>query len=175
MDLQERLIRVGSLVNTQGIRGEVRVISRTDFPEKRFVKGSRLFLVHPDFPEPVELIVESARVHKNFYLLKFVGHPSINDVEKYKGGELKVPESELVPLPAGSHYIHQLIGCRVVTEEGRELGELVDVLQPGANDVYVVKPPKGKDILLPVIPDCVKEVDVKNKRVRVHLMEGLID
>ncbi|MFC4769781.1 ribosome maturation factor RimM [Effusibacillus consociatus] len=172
--MKERLIRVGSLVNTQGIRGEVRVISHTDFPEKRFVKGAKLILVHPNFPE-LELTVESTRQHKNFYLLKFVGHPSINDVEKYKGGVLKIRESDLTPLPEGSHYIHQLVGCRVVTVEGEELGELVEVLQPGANDVYVVKPPKGKEILLPAIPDCIKEVDVDNKLIRVHLMEGLID
>lgn len=177
----ERLIRVGSLVNTQGIRGEVRVISHTDFPEKRFRKGSRLLLVHPQFPEPVELVVESARTHKNFYLLKFAGHPSIDDVEIYKGGELKVRESDLPPLPEGSHYIHQLIGCRVVTEEGTDLGELKEILQPGANDVYVVRPEKGsglnkgKDILLPAIPDCVKQVDLDEKRIVVHLMEGLID
>nr|WP_026174344.1 ribosome maturation factor RimM [Effusibacillus pohliae] len=173
--MQERLIRVGSLVNTQGIRGEVRVISHTDFPDKRFIKGSRLLLVHPDFPEPVELVVESARVHKKFYLLKFAGHPSINDVEKYKGGELMIRESDLQPLPEGSNYIFELVGCRVITEDGEELGELVEVLQPGANDVYVVRPPKGKDILLPAIPDCIKHVDVENKLVRVHLLEGLID
>ncbi|BCJ85166.1 ribosome maturation factor RimM [Effusibacillus dendaii] len=173
--MQERMIRVGSLVNTQGLRGEVRVISHTDFPEKRFVKGSKLWLTHPDSAEPVLLQVKSARRHKQFYLLSFEGHPSINLVEKYKGGELMVPESELVALPEGSHYIYQLIGCRVVTDEGQELGELKEVLQPGANDVYVVKPPKGKDILLPVIPDCILDVDVANKRVLVHLMEGLID
>lgn len=172
--MKERLIRVGSLVNTQGIQGEVRVISHTDFPEKRFAKGAKLILVHPNFPE-TELVVESARVHKNFHLLKFKGHPSINDVEKYKGGELKIRESELAPLPEGSNYIFELVGCRVVTDEGEELGELVDVLQPGANDVYVVKPSKGKDILLPAIPDCIKEVDIPNKMIRVHLMEGLID
>ncbi|GAX90389.1 ribosome maturation factor RimM [Effusibacillus lacus] len=172
--MEERLIRVGSLVNTQGIRGEVRVISHTDFPEKRFARGSRLILVHPQLPR-IELEVASARKHKNFYLLRFVGHPSINDVERYKGGELKIRETELESLPEGSNYIFELVGCRVETEDGEELGELVEVLQPGANDVYVVKPPKGKSILLPAIPECIKEVDVANKLVRVHLMEGLMD
>lgn len=171
----EKLMRVGSLVNTQGIRGEVRVISQTDFPETRFKKGSVLLLTHPNFREPVELVVESSRPHKNFYLLTLKDHSSINDVEKYKGGELNVRESDLVPLPEGSVYIYQLVGCRVETEDGTLLGELKEVLKPGANDVYVVKPPKGKDILLPAIPDCIKEVDVENKLVRVHVMEGLID
>lgn len=177
----ERLIRVGSLVNTQGIRGEVRVISHTDFPDRRFRKGSKLLLVHPQFPEPVELLVESSRTHKNFYLLKFAGHSSINEVEPYKGGELKIHESELAALPEGTYYIHELVGCRVMTEDGIELGDLVEVLQPGANDVYVVKLDKGtdvnkgKNILLPAIPDCVKQVDAENKRIVVHLMEGLMD
>lgn len=173
--MNEQLIRVGSLVNTQGVRGEVRVISHTDFPEKRFAKGAKLLLVHPKNPRPLELVVTSSRQHKDFYLLKFEGHESINDVEKYKGGELKIPASELEVLGEGSNYIFELIGCTVVSEEGETLGELVDVLQPGANDVYVVRPPKGKDILLPAIPDCIKEVDVEQKLVRVHLMEGLID
>jgi 16S rRNA processing protein RimM len=173
--MNEQLIRVGSLVNTQGIRGEVRVISHTDFPEKRFAKGAKLILEHPNNPRPVELVVESSRQHKNFYLLKFEGHSTINDVQKYKGGELKIPSSELDVLTEGSNYIFDLIGCTVATEDGQTLGELVDVLQPGANDVYVVRPPKGKDILLPAIPDCVKEVDVEHKLIRVHLMEGLIE
>jgi 16S rRNA processing protein RimM len=173
--MNEQLIRVGSLVNTQGIRGEVRVISHTDFPEKRFAKGAKLLLEHPGIPRAVELIVESSRQHKNFYVLKFEGHSTINDVEQYKGGELKIPSSELEVLTEGSNYIFELLGCTVVTEDGETLGELVNVLQPGANDVYVVRPPRGKDLLLPAIPDCVKQVNVEQKLIRVHLMEGLID
>ncbi|KEO81914.1 ribosome maturation factor RimM [Tumebacillus flagellatus] len=172
---EQKLILVGHLVNTQGVRGEVRVLSRTDFDDIRFKTGSTIMLVHPNFPKPIELKISSSRPHKQFILLTFEGHLNINDVEKYKGGDLMVREEDLVQLPENTYYIYQLIGCQVVTDEGEVLGTLKDVLQPGANDVYVVKPPKGKDILLPVIPDCVLDVDVENKKVLVHILPGLLD
>lgn len=172
---EKKLILVGHLVNTQGVRGEVRVVSRTDFDDVRFKTGSQLLLVHPNHPKPIKLKVASSRPHKQFILLTFEGHFNIDDVEKYKGGDLMVPEGELVELPENTYFIYQLIGCQVVTDEGQELGVLRDVLQPGANDVYVVKPPKGKDILLPVIPECVLDVDVANKKVLVHILPGLLD
>ncbi|MBL0388869.1 ribosome maturation factor RimM [Tumebacillus sp. ITR2] len=172
---KEQLILVGHLVNTQGVRGEVRVVSRTDFDDVRFKSGSTVLLVHPNFQKPIELKISSSRPHKQFILLTFEGHFNINDVEKYKGGDLMVREQDLVELPENTYYIYQLIGCQVVTDEGEVLGVLKDVLQPGANDVYVVKPPKGKDILLPVIPSCVLDVDVENKKVLVHILPGLLD
>lgn len=172
---EQKLILVGHLVNTQGVRGEVRVVSRTDFDDVRFKIGSQLLLVHPNLPTPVALKVQSSRPHKQFILLTFEGHSNINDVEKYKGGDLMVREDNLVKLPENTYYIYQLIGCQVVTDEGQVLGVLKDVLQPGANDVYVVKPPTGKDILLPVIPDCVLDVDIENQKVLVHILPGLLD
>jgi 16S rRNA processing protein RimM len=172
---EKQLILVGHLVNTQGVRGEVRVLSRTDFPDKRFKNGNRVFLVHSNFPRPIPLTITSSRNHKQFILLTFEGHGNIDDVEKYKGGELKVPEDELTDLPENTYYIYQLIGCQVVSDEGQELGVVRDVLQTGANDVYIVKPPKGKDLLFPVIPDCVLDVDVANKKIVVHIMPGLLE
>ncbi len=169
------MILVGHLVNTQGVRGEVRVLSRTDFEDVRFKKGSELYLVQPNQPAPRLLTIASARKHKQFILLTFEGHHSINDVERYKGGDLMVYEEELMELPDNTYYIYQLVGCEVVTDQGQVLGVLKEVMQPGANDVYVVKPPKGKDILLPVIPDCVLDVDVRNKKIIVHIMPGLLD
>lgn len=173
--MNERLITVGRLVNTHGIRGEVRVISRTDFPELRFRPGSRLLWQDQSGGEPVELTVVSARRHKNFYILRFEGHPTINHVEKYKGGDLKVRESELQPLPENTYYDYQLVGCQVVTEEGEPLGVLHEVLHPGANDVWVVRRAQGDDVLLPAIPDCILEVHLAEKKIVVHLMEGLLE
>ena len=95
-------------------------------------------------------------------------------MEKYKGGELKVPETELLELEEDEFYIHQLIGCEVITDTGEVLGKITEVLQPGANDVWVVKGNKGKEIMLPFIDDCIKEVDVQNKKVICHLMDGLL-
>lgn len=170
---QRRFYTVGKLVNTQGLRGEVRVISTTDFPDQRFRKGNELFLFHPSLTEPLPMKIATRRPHKGFEILSFQGYDNINDVEKYKGGELKIPEDQLMELEEDEFYIHQLVGCQVFTDEGEDLGTIVDVLQPGANDVWVVKGKRG-EILLPFIDDCIKEVDVANKRVICHLMEGLL-
>lgn len=168
-----RYYTVGKLVNTQGLRGEVRVISTTDFPDKRFCVGNELLLFHPSLPKPLPVTIASRRMHKGFEILAFAGLPTINDVEKYKGGELKIAEDDLIENAEGEFYIHQLIGCEVVSDEGEALGKITEVLQPGANDVWVVKGKRG-EILLPFIDDCIKHVDVKNKRVVCHLMEGLM-
>lgn len=171
---QPKFYTVGKLVNTQGLRGEMRVVSTTDFPDVRFKKGNKLHLFHPSLTESVIVEIASYREHKDFTILTFKGYLSINDVEKYKGGELKVPETELLELEEDEFYIHQLIGCEVITDTGEVLGKITEVLQPGANDVWVVKGNKGKEIMLPFIDDCIKEVDVQNKKVICHLMDGLL-
>ncbi|MGD8190175.1 ribosome maturation factor RimM [Brevibacillus ginsengisoli] len=164
---------VGKLVNTQGLRGEVRVVSTTDFADERFAVGNELLLFHPTLHKPLTVKIASRRSHKEFELLKFEGLDSINDIEKYKGGELKISEDELLELEDDEFYIHQLVGCQVFTDEGEDLGKIVEILQPGSNDVWVVKGKRG-EILLPFIDDCIKEVDVVNKRVVCHILEGLL-
>ncbi|MBN6185856.1 ribosome maturation factor RimM [Aneurinibacillus sp. BA2021] len=165
---------VGRLVNTHGINGEVRVISETDFPKERYKEGKTLYLFHPEMKRPVKLTIASVREHKNFYLLTFAGHPYIQDVEKYKGGVLKIRAEERGELPEGEFYFQDIIGCEVFTEEGERLGVIKEILQPGANDVWVVKPDKGKDILLPYIEPVVKQIDISAKKITVHLLEGLV-
>lgn len=171
---QPKFYTVGKLVNTQGLRGEMRVVSTTDFPDVRFKKGNKLHLFHPSLSAPMVIEIASYREHKDFIILTFKGYTSINDVEKYKGGELKVPETELLELEEDEFYIHQLIGCEVITDTGEVLGKITEVLQPGANDVWVVKGNGGKEIMLPYIDDCIKEVDVQNKKVICHIMDGLL-
>ena len=163
-------LNVGKIVNTQGIKGEVRVISTTDFPEK----GTVLTLFQ-DGKAPIELTVKSHRKHKNFDLLSFEGHPSINDVEKYRDGILKVSKDNSVDLDENEFYYHEIIGLRVVEEDGTELGKVKEILSPGANDVWVVQRPKKADILLPYIASVVKEVDLEAGVIRVEIPEGLID
>ena len=96
------------------------------------------------------------------------------DEEKYKGWELKVVGSERVPLPEGEYYVRDIVGCAVETEEGEQLGTVTDILSPGANDIWVVKMPKGKELLLPVIDDVVLDVDIEARKIKVHLLEGLL-
>lgn len=106
-------------------------------------------------------------------ILKFKGIDSINDIEKYKGRDLLVTRENAIPLEEGEYYIADILGATVVTEDGEKFGVLKDVLTTGANDVYVVEH-EGKEVLLPVIPDCVLSRNMDTKVVTVHIMEGLL-
>ena len=135
-------LNVGKIVNTQGIKGEVRVISKTDFPEERYQKEQPYCYFKRK--APIELVVKSHRKHKNFDILSFEGHPNINDVEKYRDGILKVAKDNLAELAEDEFYYHQIIGATVYDETGSELGKIKEILSPGANDVWVVQRPKKR-------------------------------
>lgn len=166
---------VGKIVNTHGIRGEVRVISRTDFPEERYATGSTLYLFGEKKQDPKELIVKTYRRHKQFDLVSFEGYPNINDVEPFKGCLLKVHKDQLGDLDDGEFYYHEIIGCEVFSEAGKKIGVVKDILSPGANDVWVVrKDGSTKEVYIPYIDDVVKEIDVENKIITIHILEGLL-
>ena len=167
-------LNVVKIVNTHGIRGEVRVISQTDFPDERYQKGEKLFLFREGMP-PLELTVAGHRRHKNFDLLTFEGYPNINDVEKFRDGILKVAKDNLAQLAEDEYYYHQIIGLIVVDEDDKEIGKIKEILSPGANDVWVVQRKGKKDALIPYIASVVKEIDLANGIVKVELPEGLID
>ncbi len=170
----KKWFNVGKVVNTHGVRGEVRVISTTDFADERFAIGSKLYLEHKDFNEKLLLIVASHRQHKNFDLLTFENYHNINDVEAFKGGVLQVNEEQLSELDEEEFYYHEIIGCDVVTDQGEAIGKIKEILAPGANDVWVIQRKNGgKDLLVPYIEQVVKEVDIKEKKVVIHLLEGL--
>jgi 16S rRNA processing protein RimM len=171
--MSEKLYTVGKIVNTHGIRGELKIISETDFPE-RFDVGSELVIVDAQNNQ-TQVKVQSSRLHKNMYVVKFDKYDNINDVEKYKGTLLKIEAKYQEPLEEGEYYYNEIIGCKVITEEGQELGLITEILTPGANDVWVVSLPNNKQLLLPVIDQVVLEVDVPAKIVRIHLMEGLLE
>ena len=162
---------VGKIVNTHGIRGDVRVMPTTDFVAERFAKGQDLYLQQAG--EPLKLTVESARQHKGFILVKFVGYDNINDVRAFRDHELMVSGKDQQPLEDGQYYYHQIIGLSVKTVDGEELGTIKEILSPGANDVWVVQRDGKKDLLLPVIDDVVKDVDLDAGEGTVELMEGL--
>ncbi|WP_066068582.1 ribosome maturation factor RimM [Neobacillus soli] len=170
----EKWFNVGKIVNTQGIKGEVRVVSKTDFPEKRYKTGNVLYLFMPNSNNPIELTVKSHRTHKNFEILSFEGITNINEVEKFRDGILKVPESQQGRLETDEFYYHEIIGCLVTTMDGEEIGKVSEILSPGANDVWVIKGKGGKEILIPYIHDVVKKVDVNEKVIIIHPMEGLL-
>ncbi|TFE25018.1 ribosome maturation factor RimM [Cohnella luojiensis] len=170
----ERLLNIGKIVNTHGIKGEVKVWPQTDFPDVRFKAGNKLLMFPPETGEPITIEVVSSREQKNMFVLKLNGFDNINQVEKYKGWELKVSDEERVPLPEGEYYFRDIVGCSVETDEGEALGTITDILSPGANDIWVVKMAKGKELLLPVIDDVILDVDIASRKVKVHLMEGLL-
>ncbi|MCM3160478.1 ribosome maturation factor RimM [Metabacillus litoralis] len=173
--MAEKWFNVGKIVNTHGIRGEVRVISKTDFAEERYEPGNTLYIFKEGSDEPIEVVVDSHRVHKNFDLLTFEGMSSIQDVEQFKGSLLKVTESQLSELEEGEFYFHEIIGCKMFTDEGEEIGTIREILATGANDVWVVQRKVGKDLLVPYIEDIVRDIDIEEKKIVITPMEGLLD
>ncbi len=167
---KEDLLRIGVISSTHGIHGEVKVFPTTDYPEQ-FEELESVFLDNNNTLLSME--IENVRYFKDKIILKFKDYDNINEIECYKGKDLLITRQQAVPLEEGEYFISDLIGSRLVTDNGRELGELFDALETGANHVFLVKKQDGKELLLPYIPDCVLEIDIKNKLVTVHMMEGL--
>ncbi|SFC45054.1 16S rRNA processing protein RimM [Alkalibacterium subtropicum] len=164
---------VGKIVNTHGIKGEVRVLSTTTNPEERYYEGAPLIWFGKKGGQE-ELTVKTHRTHKNFDLLSFEGYGNVNEVEHFVGGTLRVSEDMLLELPENEFYIHEVVGSTVIDDDsGEEIGTIKEILSPGANDVWVVKRPNKKDLLLPYIEPVILDVDILNQVVRVHVMEGL--
>ncbi len=169
----EDLFRVGVIANTHGVRGEVKVFPTTDAPA-RFKKLKNVIL--DTKREKLTLDIQEVKFFKNLVILKFKGIDNINDIEKYKGCDLLVTRENATPLNEGEYYIADLIDMVVVDEEDKELGVMYDVLQTGANDVFVVKlNDTDKELLLPNIPECVLNVDLEQRKITVHVMDGLMD
>ncbi|WP_096189151.1 ribosome maturation factor RimM [Evansella halocellulosilytica] len=169
-------LNVGKIVNTHGIHGEVRVISKTDFPETRYAIGNKLFIFDGESNHhPVT--IKSWRRHKQFDLLSFEEYGNVNDVERFKDHLLQVQKEDLHDdLYEGEYYYHEIIGLHVYTNSGLHVGKIKEILSPGANDVWVVKPVAGKkDILIPYIDEVIKEVDLDEGNVIINPMEGLLD
>lgn len=174
MNLANEWFTVGTIANTHGLKGELKVVSQTDFPEERFSLGSRLTMMDPELKKQIEVEVVTSRQNKNTYIVKFSAWNDINEVEKYKGWLLKINKEKLIELSEHEFYYHEIVGCTVISDEGVELGVIQEILSPGANDVWVVQPATGKAVYIPYIEDVVKQVDIPNKRVLVHILEGLL-
>ena len=168
----EQLLQVGAITSTHGVRGEVKVFPTTDDPA-RFKKLKKVIL--NDGRQQLEMEIASVKFFKNMVILKFKGIDDINDVEKYRKATLWVTREDAVPLEEDEYYIADLIGMNVVSDEGEQLGRITDVLQTGANDVYVISKPDTPDLLVPAIKDCIKTVDLEEGQMVVHLLPGLRD
>lgn len=169
----EDMFRVGVYANTHGIKGEIKVFPTTDDLGRFDYLKEVVFDTRKE--GMITFKVSGCRYFKNMVIMKLKGIDNINDIEKYKGCDLYVTRDNAAKLEEGEYFIADIIGADVMTDEGNKLGKLTDVLQTGANDVYVVKMDNDKEVLLPVIKECVLDVDTENKKVLVHVMKGLLD
>lgn len=164
-------LEVGKIVNTSGLKGLLMVSPLTD-DITRFEDLETIYIQKAK--ELIEFKIQDVKYNKNMVLLKLEGIDDITEAEKYKNCYIKINREDAVELEEDSYFIVDIIGSEVFTEEGEDLGKVVDVLQTGSNDVYTVKTLDGKEILLPAIEDVIKNVDIENKKIVIHLMEGLI-
>lgn len=163
-------LEVGKIVNTHGLRGEVKIVTWTDTPDV-FEDIKYVYAVRKN--EEISLTVKGIKYQKNNIIVKFAEIESIDEAEKYKNCILKADREMLGELPEGVYYIADLIGCEVYEDNGTMLGKISDVFNTGANDIYAVSAPERKDLLIPVTDETVIDVNIEDKRVTVHLLEGL--
>ena len=167
----EDLLKVGVITTTHGVRGEVKVYPTTDEPE-RFLELDYVLL--DTGRELRKLEIKNVKFLKNLVILKFKGVDNINDIEKYKGRDLWIPREEGQELEEDEYYIADLLGMSVVLEDGQEFGTLKDVMETGANDVYIIDSAEHGEVLLPAIKECILDVDLEKNVMTIHLMKGLI-
>lgn len=164
-------LEVGQIVNTFGIKGMVKVMPFTD-DIKRFDKLDKVYIEKNKSKK--EYKIEEVKYHKNMVLIKFEGIDKIEQAEELRNSYLTVSRDSVEELEEGRYYIVDLLGLDVYTDEQVLLGTLDDIFNTGSNDIYVVKNKEGKQILLPAIEDVIKQVDLENKKIIVHLLPGLV-
>ncbi len=166
------LLEVGKIINTHGLKGEVKIATWTDSPD---VFEDIEYVIIKSKKGDMTLNVAGVKYQKNNIIVKFRELKRIEDAEPLKNSVLYVPREMLGELPEGVYYIADLIGLEVFDEEGQKIGVIADVFSTGANDVYDIKREGQKNLLLPVIDDVVLDVDIEGGKVTVHIMEGLLD
>ncbi len=167
----DSLLQVGVISSTHGIRGEVKVFPTTD-DVQRFKKLKHVILDTGKQQLPLE--IEGVKFFKQFAILKFKGIDNINDIEMYKGKSLLVTRENAVRLQKDEYFIADMIGMEVYTEDDVLFGTLDDVLLTGANDVYEIKSKEHGTVLVPAIKDCILDINIEEKKMIIHLMDGLL-
>ena len=169
--MEERL-QVGVIASTHGVHGEVKIFPTTD-DVRRFKKLKEVIL--DTGKENRILEIESVKFFKQFAILKFRGIDTIDEAEKYRRKSLYVTRENAVRLQKDEYFIADLIGVKVLDEQEQELGTLEDVIETGANDVYQIRLKDGRQLLLPAIKECVLDVDVEAGRMKIHILDGLLE
>lgn len=166
----EEVLQVGVITSTHGVRGEVKVFPTTD-DVRRFKKLKEVIL--DTGKTKVNLEIEGVKFFKQMVILKFKGIDTLDDVAKYRQAGLYVTRDNAVKLNQDEYFIADLMGLEVYDEEEQLIGSLEDVMETGANDVYVIRRTGGSELLLPAIKQCILDVDIQNRRMIVHVLEGL--
>jgi 16S rRNA processing protein RimM len=162
---------VGQIVNTFGIKGQVKVVPFTDDVE-RFEELNEVYIEKKNELQLFQ--IEQVNYHKNMVIIKFKGINTIEEAEKYRNCYLKIDRKHAKKLPKDTYFIADLLGLPVYTDEGKLLGKVDDIYNSGSSDIYVVKDEMGKQVLLPSIPEVLKEIDLENEKIIVHIIEGLL-
>ena len=168
----QKYFEIGQIVTTNGIKGFVKVNPFTD-NIKRYDDLKSVYIEYKS--ELLEFKIEEVRYYKNQVILKLEGIDSIEEANKYRNCYLKIKREDAVKLPENTYFIADLIGIQVFDESNNFLGNIIDIFSTGSNDVYVVKNEIGKEILLPAISEVIKQIDIKNSKMVVNLIEGLND
>ena len=162
---------LGQIVNTFGIKGMVKIKPFTENVEQ-FEELEKIYIKNKNGKK--EYQIEEVKYHKGMVLIKFKGIENPEDADLLRGSYVLIDRKDAKPLEEGTYYIVDLLGLEVYTDEGILLGNVDDIFNTGSNDVYVIKDGLGKQVLLPGIPDVIKNVDLENKRITVHIIPGLM-
>ena len=168
----DELLQVGVITSTHGIKGEVKVFPTTD-DVNRFKQLKEVIL--DTRKEQMTLQIEGVKFFKQFVILKFKGIDDINDIERYSKRSLYVTRENAVPLGENEYFIADLIDLTVIDEAEKKFGVLKDVIQTGANDVYVITMTDEREVLVPAIKECILDVNLEKRVMKIHLLEGLLD
>ena len=167
----EQQLQVGVISSTHGVRGEVKVFPTTD-DATRFLDLKKVYL--DTGREQIKLEIQNVKFFKQFAILKFKGYDKIEDVEKYRGKSLMIDREDAIDLEDDEYYIGDMQGLEVYTEDDKHFGVLRDVMETGANDVYIIDSDEHGEVLIPAIRDCIIDVDLDENKMVIHLMAGLI-
>lgn len=168
----EKYLEIGQIVNTFGIKGQVKIVPFTD----DITRYDELKEIYVEKKNELKLFqIEQVNYKKNMVILKLKGIETVEEAEKLRNCYLKIDRKDAKKLPKDTYFIIDLLGLDVYTDEGKLLGKVDDIYNAGSSDIYVVKDELGKQILLPAIKDVLKEVDLENQKIIVHLIKGLVD
>jgi len=163
-------LAIGHLRRPHGVHGEMVMEVHTDFPE-RIKSGMKVFVGESHDA----MVIDGARFHNEGLIVKFQGVETPEDIGRYRNLWVYVASADRPPLPEGQYYFHELIGLQVVDDKDQAIGELTEVIETGANNVYVVTRVDGSEVLLPAIPSVILDVETGRRLMRVHLLDGLLD